>query len=238
VCYRDPQRFLHPIPLKDCRHDPWVWNKNDKSHETIVDDPPYYTGVTFHPNWSNGTSGIRGTRVMNGGVHYWEVLLTRRVFGTSMMIGIGTKKARVHADAFINMIGEDSNSWGLSHKGFLWHAGKKREYCKPFLENEPCTVGVLVNWPEGTLTYYKDGQNLGVAFTDLDQVEEDVYPIISSTAAKTEMALLHSKTRYTDLQDRCRSVIADTCLWEDLKKLPLPRKMLDYIGELYEIVYR
>ena len=27
----------------------------------------------FHPNWSNGTAGVRGTRILNGGRFYWEV---------------------------------------------------------------------------------------------------------------------------------------------------------------------
>jgi SPRY domain-containing SOCS box protein 3 len=37
-----------------------------------------------------------------------------------MMFGIATKKARVHADAFVNIIGEDEHGWGLSHKGKAW----------------------------------------------------------------------------------------------------------------------
>ena len=34
-----------------------------------------------------------------------------------MMFGIGTSKARLHVDAFVNMLGENEQSWGLSHKG-------------------------------------------------------------------------------------------------------------------------
>ena len=49
-----------------------------------------------------------------------------------MMFGVGTRSARLHVDAFVNMLGEDSRSWGLSHKGFLWHAGKQKAYTKPF----------------------------------------------------------------------------------------------------------
>ena len=63
---------------------------------------------------------------------YWEINVSQRIFGTSMMFGIGTKSARLHVDAFVNMLGEDSRSWGLSHKGFLWNAGKQRPYTKPF----------------------------------------------------------------------------------------------------------
>ena len=49
-----------------------------------------------------------------------------------MMFGIGSKKARVHVDAFVNMLGEDGHSWGLSHKGYLWHNGRHRMYTTPF----------------------------------------------------------------------------------------------------------
>ena len=54
----------------------------------------------------------------------------------------------------------------------------------------------------GTLTYYKDGVNLGVAFTGLNEVKEPVYPIICSTAAKTEMSLGVLKRDFLNLQDR------------------------------------
>ena len=43
-----------------------------------------------------------------------------------MMFGIGTAKARLHVDAFVNMLGEDEQSWGLSHKGLVWHKGQHR----------------------------------------------------------------------------------------------------------------
>ncbi len=34
-----------------------------------------------------------------------------------MMFGVATKRARLHVDAFVNILGEDNQSWGLSHKG-------------------------------------------------------------------------------------------------------------------------
>ena len=39
---------------------------------------------------------------------------------------------RLHVDAFVNMLGEEETSWGLSHKGLLWHAGRHKTYIKPF----------------------------------------------------------------------------------------------------------
>merc|ERR1719350_1160971 len=92
-----------------------------------------------------------------------------RIFGTSMMFGIGTRKARLHVDAFVNMLGEDEHSWGLSHKGLLWHGGRNKQYIKPFRENIATSIGLFFDGVSGTLTYYKDGQCLGTAFTSLNE---------------------------------------------------------------------
>jgi SPRY domain-containing SOCS box protein 3 len=66
---------------------------------------PGNRAALFHPNWSSGTAGVRGTRVLNNARYYWEVRLSHRIFGTSMMVGIGTKQARLHADRFVNLLG-------------------------------------------------------------------------------------------------------------------------------------
>lgn len=148
------------------------------------------------------------------------------------MFGIGTKKARLHVSNFINLIGEDENSWGLSHKGLLWHKGQFAHYTKPFRENQATTVGVLFDGIEGTLTFYKDGECLGVAFEGLQQIREPLYPMVSSTAAKTEMALVYMKRDFVNLQDRCRAVILEEYKTEtDLKSLYLPPGIKSYIAE-------
>ena len=119
-----------------------------------------------------------------------------------MMLGIGTKQSRLHVDAFINMLGEDSQSWGLSHKGLLWHNGLHRGYTRPFKENVATTIGLYFDGVAGTLTYFKDGVSLGVAFTGLDKITEPLYPMICSTAAKTEMSLGVMRREFVSLQVR------------------------------------
>lgn len=53
---------------------------------------------------------------------YWEIQVTDRLFGTSMMFGIATRNCSVHADSFVNLIGSDCHGWALSHKGhFLFY---------------------------------------------------------------------------------------------------------------------
>ena len=47
------------------------------------------------------------------------------------------------------------------------------------------TIGLYFDGVAGTLTYYKDGMCLGVAFTNLQDVTEPLYPIVCSTAYRT-----------------------------------------------------
>eukprot|EP00095_Tigriopus_kingsejongensis_P012029 maker-scaffold593_size129216-snap-gene-0.27 protein:Tk12029 transcript:maker-scaffold593_size129216-snap-gene-0.27-mRNA-1 annotation:"spry domain-containing socs box protein 3" len=221
---------LH-LPLANACVDHWSWNPRDKSHEVRLNGPKDRI-AHFHPNWSNGTAGVRGTRVLNKGRYYWEINVSQRIFGTSMMFGIGTKDARLHVDAFVNMLGEDEKSWGLSHKGYIWHNGRYTWYTKPFRENVGTTIGLFYDGISGTLTYFKDGVNLGVAFSGLDEVKEPLYPIVCSTAAKTEMGLGVMKRDFISLLDRCRSVILHHLTKEEqLDDLCLPKSLKNYISE-------
>ncbi|KAK9872296.1 hypothetical protein WA026_017098 [Henosepilachna vigintioctopunctata] len=170
--------------------------------------------------------------MLNNGRYFWEVHLTRRVFGTSMMFGIGTQKARLHASSFTNLLGEDGNSWGLSHKGILWHDGFRTNYTEPFRENAVTRIGIYFDGIAGTITYFKDGVCLGVAFRGLHKVKEPLYPMISSTAAKTMMILNSMRREYIDLQDRCRYVIVKLLKSKtDLEQLCLPPIIKSYLEE-------
>lgn len=68
-------------PLAYGCEDKWTWNKRDRSQEVRLSGPCSRT-VHFHPNWSKGTAGIRGSRVLNNGRYYWEIKVSQRVFGT------------------------------------------------------------------------------------------------------------------------------------------------------------
>ena len=100
------------LPFSSGCEDYWSWSRSNKSDEVRLYGPRHRI-AHFHPDWSNGTAGVRGTRVLNGGRFYWEINVSQRIFGTSMMFGIGTRRARLHVDAFVNMLGEDDNSWNL-----------------------------------------------------------------------------------------------------------------------------
>lgn len=68
-------------PLQNGCEDKWSWSKRDRSKEVWLSGA-YNRTVHFHPNWSKGTAGIRGTRVLNNGRYYWELSVSQRVFGT------------------------------------------------------------------------------------------------------------------------------------------------------------
>ena len=126
------------------------------------------------------------------------------------MFGIGTKKSCLHVDSFVNLIGSDDQGWGLSHKGLLWHNDQWISFTKPFVENKPTTIGLLFDAVEGTLSYFKDGVSLGVAFTGLNLVKDKLYPMVASTAAKTEVTLRNMQRDFFNLQDRYVTSLSST----------------------------
>ena len=68
----------------------------------------------FHIDWSSGTAAVRGNKPINiypNRKYYWEVLLKDRIFGTSMMIGLTTSKAKLYSNSYINLIGENKFGW-------------------------------------------------------------------------------------------------------------------------------
>ncbi len=94
-------------PLSNGCDDNWTWSTKDKSHEVRLYGPKQRIGIIdsdihkiasiksltcalivllitahFHPNWSNGTAGVRGTRCLNQGRYYWEINVSQRIFGT------------------------------------------------------------------------------------------------------------------------------------------------------------
>ncbi|KAK7576323.1 hypothetical protein V9T40_012609 [Parthenolecanium corni] len=215
--------FTQPI------NDNWTWNPKCKSCDAHCQENN--KSVLFHPVWSCGTSAIRGTKVLNNARSYWEIIVTGGLGGTSLMFGVGTCKSRLGTAGFTNLIGEDCNSWGLSHKGLLWHAGKCQKYCRPFPETKQATIGILFDGIYGTLTFFKDGENLGMAFQDLDKVNEPLYPIVSSTSMRSRMTLKRMEYEFVSLQDQCKAIILKNLHHQGIQYLNLPFGIRRYLEE-------
>ena len=209
--------------------DDWSWNKLDEGpHVKIWGDKS--EAVHFHPVWTMSTVAVRGTRILNGGQYYWEIETGKRLYGTSIMFGIGTEKARMSMRDFVNLLGADENSWGLNHRGVLWHKNKSRCYTDSFEEDTPTRIGLYFNGLEGTLSYYKDGKYLGIAFSGLDKIEEPLFPMLSSSAARIELRLSSQKRAFHSLQDRCRLVILSQLKAKfHVEKLPVPPSIKEFL---------
>lgn len=121
----------------------------------------------------------------------------------------------------------------------MWHNGKWKEYTKPFQENCSTRIGCLFDGQNGTITFYKDGKSLGIAFSGLNKIKENLYPTISSTAAQSQFILTITRREYLNLQDRCREVIRQNyCLQLSKWKLFLPNRIFSYLNfeqELNEV---
>lgn len=118
------------------------------------------------------------------------------------MFGLCTKQQPMHANDYCNLIGLESSGWSLSHKGFIWHNGQSKQYMRSFPSNESVKLGILFNSMRGELSYFMNGKCLGVAFSGLNDFDDDLYPVIGSTAKCTRMRLVGSYCGYMSLLER------------------------------------
>jgi SPRY domain-containing SOCS box protein 3 len=147
--------------------------------------------VLFNPGFSVGTVAVRGnTPFANGYHHYFEIEMVTEVYGTAMMIGVGTDKTDLKrfSHSFVCLIGYDEESWGLSYNGTLHHNGTSSLYTKSFTQGS--VIGVHLDLWQGTLEYYLNRKPLGKAFTLLKN--KVLYPMVSSTSARSGMNLTYS----------------------------------------------
>ncbi|XP_062404538.1 SPRY domain-containing SOCS box protein 3 [Sardina pilchardus] len=210
----------------------WHWDAEAKS--TAVQLSACQQAVYFHTNMlleSEGSAGVRGTKGFCSGEHYWEIEFLEPPYGSSVMVGLGTKEALLHTGntPSLNLLGMDGESWGLSYKGSVWHNGVSRKYTEAFYDKST-VIGVLLNLDSGALRFYRSGISLGVAFTGLDKVTRPLYPLVSSTAPETELLLGLRTHRLTSLQDSCLHVISKALRSQaHLESLPLPLSMCEQL---------
>nr|XP_051686264.1 SPRY domain-containing SOCS box protein 3 isoform X4 [Oryctolagus cuniculus]XP_051686265.1 SPRY domain-containing SOCS box protein 3 isoform X4 [Oryctolagus cuniculus] len=104
---------------EDAEHFDWVWDDLNKSSATLLSCDN--RKVSFHTEYSCGTAAIRGTKELGEGQHFWEIKMTSPVYGTDMMVGIGTSDVDLdkYHHTFCSLLGRDEDSWGLSYTGEL-----------------------------------------------------------------------------------------------------------------------
>ncbi|XP_047464394.1 SPRY domain-containing SOCS box protein 3-like isoform X2 [Mugil cephalus] len=198
----------------------WVWDEHCRSSGAFLscDDRK----VSFHSDYSCGTAAIRGTKELADGQHYWEVKMTSPVYGTDMMVGIGTAEVNLEKFkySFGSLLGHDEDSWGLSYTGLLQHKGDKVKFSSRF--GQGSIIGLHLDTWHGTLTFYKNRHCIGVAATRLQN--KKLYPMVCSTAAKSSMKVIRACYTPTSLQYLCCTQLRQMlpCCPNVLSALELP----------------
>ncbi|KAM7091563.1 SPRY domain-containing SOCS box protein 3 isoform 1-T1 [Ciconia maguari] len=218
---------LHALHrVKDCQcgeedeYFDWVWDDLNKSTATLLTCDN--RKVNFHMEYSCGTAAIRGNKELADGQHFWEIKMTSPVYGTDMMVGIGTSDVNLdkYRHTFCSLLGKDEDSWGLSYTGLLHHKGDKTNFSSRF--GQGSIIGVHLDTWHGTLTFFKNRKCIGVAATKLQN--KKFYPMVCSTAAKSSMKVIRSCASCTSLQYLCcyrlRQLLPDYV--DTLEVLPLP----------------
>uniref|UniRef100_A0A667X609 SPRY domain-containing SOCS box protein 3 n=1 Tax=Myripristis murdjan TaxID=586833 RepID=A0A667X609_9TELE len=142
----------------------WVWDEHSKSTGAFLSCDN--RKVSFHSDYSCGTAAIRGTKELTDGQHFWEIKMTSPVYGTDMMVGIGTSEVNLEKfkHSFCSLLGHDEDSWGLSYTGFLQHKGDKVKFSSRF--GQGSIIGVHLDTWHGTMTFYKNRQCIGRCFPE------------------------------------------------------------------------
>jgi SPRY domain-containing SOCS box protein 3 len=156
----------HPFLCGSKVKNEWKWDETSKSECVSLSEDKRVAFFFDNPyTISRGTAAIRGETPITDGIHYFEVLVREPLYGTAVMVGYGTEEVKLHYDNFdyVNLVGNDENSWGLCHKGTVWHNGKSKYYCDPFFDKD-IIVGSLLNTHDKTLHYFLNGNYLGIAF--------------------------------------------------------------------------
>ncbi|XP_028045863.1 SPRY domain-containing SOCS box protein 3 isoform X2 [Monomorium pharaonis] len=183
----------------------WTWDEKLSTSSIKLSDNNL--NVIFHPIYSTGTAVAKGNKPLEKGRHhFWEILMITHIYGTDVMVGVGTANAKIYdaSDNFCALLGRDQESWGFSYKGYLQHDGKTCKYGTSFGQDN--LVGIHLDTWIGTLQFFINRKPLGMAFTKLNNFT--LYPLVSSTMAQCVMKLTYSCSTPASLQTTCLAVLS------------------------------
>jgi hypothetical protein len=137
----------------------WTWVKHEDTCAVLAKNN---REVIFHPEFSAGTAALRGSEpFMQNMHHFWEMKMISNLYGTDVMVGIGTSKI-IYGDwqyRFFSFLGFDKQSWGYSYNGLIQHNNVRRCYGSKF--GLGSLIGVHLDMCAGTLEFYLNRRPLG-----------------------------------------------------------------------------
>ncbi|CAH0563557.1 unnamed protein product [Brassicogethes aeneus] len=207
----------------------WKFVKEENTSDIVFSNEN--KDILFHPTYSHGTAVLRGEKPFaKNRHHYWEVKMISSLYGTDVMVGVGSANIRL-ADwkyQFCSLLGLDGQSWGYSYKGNIQHDQLGRKYGVKY--GMGSLVGVHLDMWRGTLEYYVNRRPMGTAFRNLKRHE--VYPMLSSTAAKSAVRITCAVSTEPTLQMYClKVVVKKPALYREFKQ-EMPQ-----IARIYEKKY-
>ena len=104
------------------------------------------------------------------------------------------------------MLGLTSYSWGLIiSEGRLHHGGGYKDYTKSLKRESVTNVyGVYYDGFCGTVNFYINGVDQGIAFYDLHLINDPLRPMLSCSGQNIKLSMLTQRKSIISLQEKCR----------------------------------
>jgi hypothetical protein len=132
-------------------------------------------GVSANANSTTGWRTILAEKSITSGVRRWEVCLEKITATANVMIGVCERSHKLNAYIGQNQSGKGWSYYGAT-TGYTYHDGKSdSRYGQKMVTGD--VISVTLDMDEGTLSFSRNGEDLGVAFRGLSGRE--VYPAIS-----------------------------------------------------------
>lgn len=111
-----------------------TWNDSDRSKNIYIKE----NKLTLHRNpVSQSSDAVRGRKGFRKGVHYWVVIWHGPNYGSTAVVGLATKDAKLQDSGYYPLLGCDTESWGwdipdgqLRHDGAAIQKYPKDNDCK------------------------------------------------------------------------------------------------------------
>ena len=204
----------------------WSWDRKDQQTDVIFQGG-CNPSMTF-----NKDEMIYGTNALNSDWHYWEVKVKNTVRNRTLfesyekiLLGVVGRMLRHHRSWTVNTDFLNLYQHRVVHV-LANHYPRKLSTSH--------VIGMFFDRQQGTLSYYNDGELIGLAHRGLEHVKDELFPVIASTNG-IELTLGKRLRNYHTLQDRCRGTILKELLYKsrnrpDTDLLPLPTRLKDFVN--------
>ena len=215
---------MNSYPLKNGCTDNWTWTK-DRTAPLRIYHVNYINCIALWFARPYRSYAFQGTKVLNCDAHYWEVHVTvNRITAFSPCLYIGV------------VLGKPLKP-DMKLEPLKLNDRRRGRY---LIEHKPTVIGVLLDRNQGTLSYYKDGVQEGLAITVPNHLDYELYPAMWDISPFLDIKAIKLGRRlrsfYIDnnLQDRCRAIIMGQISEKaDIDLLNLPTAIKEYLCDGY-----